>query len=91
MDVKRQHIDIATALTLLVAAILFGVALGEKGSIHDFLLEAGVFLISVKLVLTAKSAELHQKNVEKKIDLLLERESSANPPSEREKIRLAKP
>jgi len=53
-----RHLDTASALTITTTLLLFGIALFTKGLTHDLLLEAGVFLVSVKLVLAGyKSAQ----------------------------------
>ena len=38
-------------IVIVVTFILFAIALFTKGFTHDLLLEAGVFLVSVKLIL----------------------------------------
>jgi hypothetical protein len=48
-----EHFDIGSLLTILITLVLFIVALFTKGFTHDLLLEAGVFLVSVKLILMA--------------------------------------
>ena len=58
-------------LTLLITVILFIVALFEKGFTHDLLLEAGVFLVSLKLVLASHKAHLANQVIEAKLDQLL--------------------
>jgi hypothetical protein len=59
-----RHLDTASALTITATLLLFGIALFTKGLTHDLLLEAGVFLVSVKLVLggykSAQAAEAVQ-------------------------------
>lgn len=52
----NKHLDLATQLTLAVTLVLFGIALFEKGFTHDLLLEAGVFLVSVKLIIMSYKA-----------------------------------
>lgn len=49
----RAHklVDLGSVLTIATTLVLFVVALFVKGFTHDLLLEAGVFLVSVKLVL----------------------------------------
>ena len=49
----RMHalIDFGTLATIILTLVLFIAALFVKGLTHDLLLEAGVFLVSVKLVL----------------------------------------
>ena len=46
----RKHIDGGSLVVILITFALFGIALFEKGLSHDLLLEAGVFLVSVKLI-----------------------------------------
>ena len=47
----KKHFDPWSIVVILITFALFVVALVEKGFTHDLLLEAGVFLVSVKLVL----------------------------------------
>ncbi|HET7373265.1 MAG TPA: hypothetical protein VFJ20_07750 [Gemmatimonadaceae bacterium] len=49
----RMHalVDFGTLATIILTLVLFIAALFVKGLTHDLLLEAGVFLVSVKLVL----------------------------------------
>ena len=49
--VLSSYIDKASALTLALTLVLFVIALFVKGFTHDLLLEAGVFLVSIKLVI----------------------------------------
>ena len=54
---RRKLLDIGSWITITVTLVLFVVALFVKGVPHDLLLEAGVFLVSVKLVImTYKNA-----------------------------------
>ena len=48
---RRKLLDVGSWITIAVTLILFAVALFVKGVPHDLLLEAGVFLVSVKLVI----------------------------------------
>ena len=52
------------ALTL----VLFAVALFEKGFTHEMLLEAGVFLVSVKLMMLAYKSQKASERVETRLD-----------------------
>jgi len=54
----HKHLDLGTQLTLAVTLAFFVLALFEKGFTHDLLLEAGVFLVSVKLVIMSYKASL---------------------------------
>jgi hypothetical protein len=47
----RRHFDPWSIAIILITLVLFAVALVLKGLSHDLLLEAGVFLVSVKLIL----------------------------------------
>jgi hypothetical protein len=47
----RKHFDFWSVLVIALTLILFIAALVIKGLTHDLLLEAGVFLVSVKLIL----------------------------------------
>lgn len=47
----RRHFDPWSIAVILVTLVLFALALLVKGLTHDLLLEAGVFLVSVKLIL----------------------------------------
>jgi len=47
----NKHFDTPTIVVIIITLILFTVALFTKGLTHDLLLEAGVFLVSVKLML----------------------------------------
>jgi hypothetical protein len=53
---SSSQLDVASTIVIVITFILFTVAVFEKGLTHDLLLEAGVFLVSVKLILmNAKS------------------------------------
>ena len=48
---RRKLLDIGSWITIVVTLALFAVALFVEGVPHDLLLEAGVFLVSAKLVI----------------------------------------
>jgi hypothetical protein len=48
-----KHMDSASQVVVVVTFALFVAALFIKGFGHDLLLEAGVFLVSLKLILMA--------------------------------------
>jgi hypothetical protein len=63
---KKVALDAGSYLTIGITLVLFLVALFVTGFTHDLLLEAGVFLVSVKLVLMSykqglETAELHRE------------------------------
>jgi hypothetical protein len=49
----RAILDIGSYVTVATTLVLFLVALLVKGFTHDLLLEAGVFLVSIKLIIMA--------------------------------------
>ena len=49
----RKHVDPSSLVVILLTLVLFFGALVVKGLGHDLLLEAGVFLVSVKLIIMA--------------------------------------
>lgn len=46
-----KYFDTGTLIVIIITFILFSIALFVKGFTHDLLLEAGVFLVSVKLII----------------------------------------
>lgn len=51
MKSEKRHFDAGSLTVIAITLVLFGIALLEKGLTHDVLLEAGVFLVSVKLII----------------------------------------
>jgi len=51
-DIKR-HVDTWSWIVMFITSVLFVVALFLKGLSHDLSLEAGVFLVSLKLIMMA--------------------------------------
>jgi hypothetical protein len=62
-----QHFDVASLIVIFVTFILFIVALFTKGFTHDLLLEAGIFLISVKLIMMAYKSSVVVKSIENEL------------------------
>ena len=65
----RHYFDAGSLLVIFITFALFAAALYFTGFTHDLLLEAGVFLVSVKLILmsyknTVASDKLHNELVE---------------------------
>ncbi|HEY2344529.1 MAG TPA: hypothetical protein VGH80_01450 [Xanthomonadaceae bacterium] len=67
----REHFDTGSLLVILITLGLFLVALIEKGFTHDMLLEAGVFLISVKLIMMAYKNGKQEAALQARLDQLL--------------------
>jgi hypothetical protein len=59
MPRMRRYLDLGSVLVIVITFALFVIALFMKGLSHDLLLEAGVFLVSVKLIIMSyKSVEV---------------------------------
>ncbi len=52
-DRRGKRLDVPSLVVILLTFVLFVAALVVKGIGHDLLLEAGVFLVSVKLIMMA--------------------------------------
>jgi hypothetical protein len=46
-----KHFDLWSVIVIALTLVLFVVALFIKGLTHELLLEAGIFLVSVKLIM----------------------------------------
>ena len=66
-----KHFDFASLAVVTVTFSLFVAALFTKGLTHDLLLEAGVFLVSVKLIIMAHINSIHAQAIHEKIDKVL--------------------
>jgi len=58
-----EYFDIGSLAVIAITFLLFMVALFAKGFTHDLLLEAGVFLVSVKLILMAYKNSITTKTI----------------------------
>ncbi len=68
MPAHARRLDTASTIVILATVILFLVALFEKGLTHDLLLEAGVFLVSTKIVLMSAKQALSQEATHARLD-----------------------
>jgi hypothetical protein len=59
----KEHFDIGSLAVIAITFVLFVIALFTKGFTHDLLLEAGVFLVSVKLILMAYKNSMSSKAI----------------------------
>jgi len=60
----HEHLDPASWAVLLITLVLFVTALFVKGLGHDLLLEAGVFLVSVKLIMMMYKTSVTSRHIE---------------------------
>ena len=59
----NEHFDIGSLMVIIATFVLFTVALFTKGFTHDLLLEAGIFLVSVKLIVMAYRSSLANREI----------------------------
>jgi hypothetical protein len=88
-DSTLRKLDTASMVLLLITVMLFFTALFERGLTREFLQELAVFLVSAKLVLASRKAELSSRTLDRKLDLLLARENEREPENEEERKREA--
>jgi hypothetical protein len=64
-NTMSEHFDTGSLIIIIITFVLFVAALFVKGFTHDLLLEAGVFLISIKLILMAYKNSVLSKEITK--------------------------
>jgi hypothetical protein len=67
----NRHIDIGSFIVALITLGLFLAALFTKGLTHDLFLEAGVFLVSVKIIVMAYKNSVAIGLLSDKLDTIL--------------------
>ncbi len=67
-----KHSDIGSSIIIAITFGLFAAALLTKGFTHDLLLEAGVFLVSVKLIVMAYKNAMASKKIMKELHVIKE-------------------
>ena len=67
-----KHFDIGSSVIITITFVLFAAALLTKGFTHDLLLEAGVFLVSVKLIVMAYKNAMASKKIMKELHAIKE-------------------
>ena len=63
-----KYFDTGSIVVIAITFVLFVVALFVKGFTQDLLLEAGVFLVSTKLILMAYRNTLNYKDIKKELE-----------------------
>jgi Na+-translocating ferredoxin:NAD+ oxidoreductase RnfE subunit len=63
-----KHFDMGSIIVIVITFVLFTVALFFTGFTHDLLLEAGVFLVSVKLIMMGYKASVSSKNIQRELE-----------------------
>lgn len=64
----KRYLDAGSITVISITFILFVLALFTKGMTHDILLEAGVLLVSVKLILMAYRTGMYYHNILKELN-----------------------
>lgn len=68
----NKHLDPGSLIVALITLVLFVTALFTKGLTHDLFLEAGIFLISVKIILMAYKTSVSVSRLGEKLDRISE-------------------
>ncbi len=63
----KKHFDVGSMIVIIVTFLLFILALFTKGFTQDLLLEAGVFLVSVKLIMMGYHNSIYIKSIENEL------------------------
>jgi Na+-translocating ferredoxin:NAD+ oxidoreductase RnfE subunit len=63
-----NYFDTGTLIVITITFVLFTIALFTKGFTHDLFLEAGIFLISVKLIIMGYKNSIINNKLLKKLD-----------------------
>jgi hypothetical protein len=75
-----KHFDMGSLIVIVITFCLFVIALFFTGFTHALLLEAGVFLVSVKLILMAYKSSVSSAKIESELaiikNILNDREST---------------
>ena len=67
----NRHLDGGSLIIAFITLVLFGAALFTKGLTHDLFLEAGVFLVSVKIIVMAYKNSVAVGHLDEKLDKVL--------------------
>ena len=69
----KKNFDLANAITIALTFALFAIALFATGFTKDLLLEAGVLLISIKIILMGSANRDSNKEIMKKLNEINEK------------------
>jgi len=70
----RENLGLGTLVVIVITFVLFVIALFVKGFTHDLLLEAAVFLVSVKLIFMGYRNNQGVEAIQQKLDVILTEE-----------------
>jgi hypothetical protein len=74
----RDHFDFWSLVVIALTFTLFIVALFIKGLTHEILLEAGVFLVSIKLIMMSHKNSVLAKKTEFQLERIFANLQDAN-------------
>ncbi len=74
ISILRKNLGVGSLVVILITLALFVAALFEKGFTKGLLLEAAVFLVSVKLIILTYNNSQGVAAIQKKLDLILSEE-----------------
>ncbi len=63
-----KHFDMGSIIVIVITFVLFTMALFFTGFTHDLLLEAGVFLVSAKLIMMAYRASVSTEGIHRELE-----------------------
>jgi hypothetical protein len=63
----KSHFDTGSMIVIIITFVLFLLALFTKGFTKDLLLEAGVFLVSVKIIMMSYQNSAYIKGIENEL------------------------
>jgi hypothetical protein len=64
----KKYLSVADFLVITVTILLFAIALFTKGFTHDLLLEAGVLLVSIKIIMMNYKNIISNKEILKELN-----------------------
>lgn len=64
----KKYLSLADIVVIIITLLLFIVALFVKGFTHDLLLEAGVLLVSIKIIMMNYKNIQSDKSILKELD-----------------------
>jgi hypothetical protein len=67
----EKRLDAGSMLVMLITLVLFVAALFIKGPGHDLLLEAGVFLVSVKLMIVSQRNAISSERILEELRMIV--------------------
>lgn len=67
----NKHMDFGSLMVAIITFVLFLAALFTKGVSHDLFLEAGIFLVSVKIIIMAYKNSIAIGHLSEKLDKIL--------------------